>query len=39
MNNPEKHFEWFENSGHFPFGEESRKFTDVLAQKVLPLAR
>jgi len=39
MNDPDKQFEWFENSGHFPFIEEPRKFTDVLVQKVLPLAR
>jgi proline iminopeptidase len=39
MNDPEKHFEWFENSGHFPFVEEPQKFTDYLVQKVLPLAR
>jgi proline iminopeptidase len=39
INSPEKQFEWFENSGHFPFVEEPRKFTDVLVQKVLPLSR
>jgi proline iminopeptidase len=38
INAPEKQFEWFENSGHFPFSEEPRKFTDVLVQKVLPLS-
>ncbi|MGA2095397.1 MAG: alpha/beta hydrolase [Candidatus Acidiferrum sp.] len=38
MNDPDKHFEWFENSGHFPFSEEQTKFRDVLIQKVLPLA-
>jgi pimeloyl-ACP methyl ester carboxylesterase len=38
MNDPDKHFEWFENSGHFPFSEEPAKFTDTLVQKVLPLA-
>ena len=38
MNNPDKHFEWFENSGHFPFLEEPQRFTDALVQKVLPLA-
>lgn len=36
---PEKHFEWFENSGHFPFIEEPSKFTDALVQQVRPLAR
>jgi pimeloyl-ACP methyl ester carboxylesterase len=39
MNDSDKHFEWFDNSGHFPFSEEPQKFTDVLVQKVLPLAR
>jgi len=39
MNDPDKHFEWFENSGHFPFLEESQKFNDALVQRVLPLAR
>ncbi len=39
MNDPDKHFEWFENSGHFPFSEEPQKFTGALAQRVLPLAR
>jgi proline iminopeptidase len=39
MNDPDKHFEWFENSGHFPFTEEASKFTDTLVQKVWPLAR
>jgi pimeloyl-ACP methyl ester carboxylesterase len=38
MNNPDKHFEWFENSGHFPFLEESQKFTNALVHDVLPLA-
>ena len=38
MNDSEKQFEWFENSGHFPFTEEPAKFTDVLVQEVLPLA-
>ena len=38
LNNPNKHFEWFENSGHFPFVEEPTKFTDTLIQKILPLA-
>ncbi len=38
INDPDKHFEWFENSGHFPFSEEPQKFTDALAQRVLPLA-
>jgi len=36
---PDKQFIWFENSGHFPFIEEPARFTDVLVQKVLPLAR
>ncbi len=35
---PEKEFVWFDNSGHFPFFEEQRKFTDELVQHVLPLA-
>lgn len=35
---PEKEFIWFDNSGHFPFFEEQRKFTDELVQHVLPLA-
>jgi pimeloyl-ACP methyl ester carboxylesterase len=39
MNDPDKHFEWFENSGHFPFIEEPQRFTDALVQMVLPLAR
>jgi proline iminopeptidase len=39
INDPDKQFEWFENSGHFPFSEEPQKFTDALVQKVLPLAR
>ncbi len=38
INDPDKHFEWFENSGHFPFTEDPQKFTDALVQKVLPLA-
>jgi proline iminopeptidase len=38
MNDPDKHFVWFENSGHFPFTEEAQKFTDTLVQQVLPLA-
>jgi len=38
MNDPEKHFVWFENSGHFPFAEEAQKFTDTLVQQALPLA-
>ena len=38
MNDPDKHFEWFEDSGHFPFIEEPQKFTDALVQQVLPLA-
>ena len=36
---PEKHFVWFENSGHFPFFEEPDKFTDALVHHVLPLSR
>jgi len=39
IDDPNKDFEWFENSGHFPFTEEPQKFTDALVQKVLPLAR
>jgi pimeloyl-ACP methyl ester carboxylesterase len=39
INDPDKEFVWFENSGHFPFTEEPQKFTDALVQKVLPLAR
>jgi proline iminopeptidase len=35
---PQKEFVWFDNSGHFPFFEESRKFADELFQRVLPLA-
>ena len=38
MDDAQKQFEWFENSGHFPFIEESQKFTDYLVQRVLPLA-
>jgi pimeloyl-ACP methyl ester carboxylesterase len=36
---PEKQFEWFEKSGHFPFSEEPGRFTDVLVRQVLPLAQ
>jgi proline iminopeptidase len=39
LNDRDKQFEWFEDSGHFPFREEQGKFTDALVQKVLPLAR
>lgn len=39
INDGEKQFEWFEQSGHFPFLEEANKFTDVLSQRALPLAR
>jgi proline iminopeptidase len=35
---PQKDFIWFDNSGHFPFFEENRRFTDELLQRVLPLA-
>jgi proline iminopeptidase len=35
---PQKEFIWFDNSGHFPFFEEQRKFADELFQRVLPLA-
>jgi proline iminopeptidase len=35
---PQKEFVWFEDSGHFPFFEEQRKFADELVQQVLPLA-
>jgi proline iminopeptidase len=39
MDDPQKEFEWFEKSGHFPFAEEPQKFVDVLVQRVLPLAQ
>ena len=39
INDGEKQFVWFEESGHFPFVEEPGKFTEVLTQRVLPLAR
>jgi pimeloyl-ACP methyl ester carboxylesterase len=35
---PQKEFVWFDNSGHFPFFEEQRKFGDELFQRLLPLA-
>jgi proline iminopeptidase len=35
---PQKEFIWFDDSGHFPFFEERRKFADELFQLVLPLA-
>ncbi len=35
---PQKEFIWFDNSGHFPFFEEQRKFADELFQQVWPLA-
>jgi len=35
---PQKEIVWFENSGHFPFSEERRKFTEELVQRVLPIA-
>ncbi len=35
---PHKEFVWFDNSGHFPFFEEKKKFIDELVQRVLPLA-
>jgi pimeloyl-ACP methyl ester carboxylesterase len=38
INDTDKQFEWFENSGHFPFTEEPQKFTDALVQKIRPLA-
>jgi len=38
INSPGKQFVWFENSGHFPFGEQPQEFTDALIQKVLPVA-
>lgn len=38
INAPEKQFVWFEKSGHFPFAEEPREFTDALVQRILPLA-
>jgi proline iminopeptidase len=39
MNDPQKQFAWFEKSGHFPFAEEPQQFTDVLVQRLLPLAQ
>jgi len=39
VNDPQKDFEWFEKSGHFPFVEESQRFTDILLQRVLPTAQ
>jgi pimeloyl-ACP methyl ester carboxylesterase len=38
MKAPQNELIWFEHSGHFPFFEEKRKFTDELIQRVLPLA-
>jgi pimeloyl-ACP methyl ester carboxylesterase len=35
---PQKDFVWFENSGHFPFYDEPKKFADELVEQVLPLA-
>ena len=35
---PQKEFIWFDDSGHFPFFEEQRKFGDELFQWLLPLA-
>jgi proline iminopeptidase len=35
---PQKELIWFDDSGHFPFFEEQRKFQDELVQRVLPLA-
>jgi len=35
---PQKEIVWFENSGHFPFSEERRKFTEELVPRVLPIA-
>jgi len=35
---PQKQFVYFNNSGHFPFFEEQKKFADELVQRVLPLA-
>src|SRR5580704_3551505 len=35
---PQKEVVWFDDSGHFPFFEEQRKFRDELVQRVLPLA-
>jgi proline iminopeptidase len=39
VNDPQKEFDWFEKSGHFPFAEEPQRFTEVLVQRVLPLAQ
>lgn len=38
INDLDKHWVWFENSGHFPFSEERQKFLDVLVQQIRPLA-
>ena len=35
---PQKEFIWFDNSGHFPFFQEQRKFADELFQHVWSLA-
>jgi proline iminopeptidase len=35
---PQKEVVWFENSGHFPFFEEPKKFDEELVQRLLPLA-
>ena len=35
---PHEEFIWFDNSGHFPFFEEQRKFGDELFLRLLPLA-
>jgi proline iminopeptidase len=34
---PRKEFVWFEDSGHFPFLVELKKFKDELVRRVLPL--
>ncbi len=35
---PQEEFIWFDDSGHFPFFEEQRKFGYELFQRLLPLA-
>ena len=32
---PDKHLEWFENSGHNPMGDEGEKFKTLLREKLL----
>lgn len=38
LNAPHKDFVWFEHSGHFPFYEESARFSEELIRRVRPLA-